>query len=226
MDIKLNYLEKGCGEPLILLHGNGENHDYFIHQIDFFSKEYRVIAIDTRGHGESPRGCAPFTIRQFADDLYDFMNEHQIDKANILGFSDGGNIALIFALKHQDRISKLILDGANLNMWGVKCSFQIQIIFGYWCCSIFARWNDKSRKDAELLRLMVNDPNIKTKELSAIVVKTLVVAGTNDMIKRSHTKLIHKKLEGSELAIIKGDHFIANKNPEVFNTVIENFLKS
>ena len=106
MDIQLHYTEQGSGFPLILLHGNGEDSSYFVHQIDHFSKQYRVIALDTRGHGQSPRGEKPFSIKQFAEDLHDFMNEKGIDKAILLGFSDGGNIALTFALKYPERHGK------------------------------------------------------------------------------------------------------------------------
>ncbi len=63
------FVEQGSGYPLILLHGNGEDGSYFVHQIAEFSRTYHVFAVDTRGHGKSPRGDAPFTIRQFADDL-------------------------------------------------------------------------------------------------------------------------------------------------------------
>ena len=73
MDVKLYYCEKGSREPFILLHGNGEDGTYFKHQIDYFSDRYRVIALDTRGHGKSQRGDAPFTIKQFAKDLDGFM---------------------------------------------------------------------------------------------------------------------------------------------------------
>ena len=90
MDIEHNYIEQGTGFPLILLHGNGEDVSYFVHQMEPFSRHFRVIAVDTRGHGKTPRGEAPFTIRQFADDLLGFMDVHGIDKAHILGFSDGG----------------------------------------------------------------------------------------------------------------------------------------
>lgn len=69
MDIQLNYQEAGTGTPFLLLHGNGEDHTYFRHQIEYFRTRYRVIALDTRGHGKSPRGTAPFTIEQFSRDL-------------------------------------------------------------------------------------------------------------------------------------------------------------
>ena len=103
MDIALSYQEMGSGEPLILLHGNGEDSSYFRHQIAHFQDRYRVIALDTRGHGKSPRGSAPFTIRQFARDLYDFMETRKIAEAVLLGFSDGANIAMRFAMEHPER---------------------------------------------------------------------------------------------------------------------------
>ena len=116
MEIKLHYQEKGEGEPMILLHGNGEEGSYFAHQMDYFGRNYRVIVVDTRGHGQSPRGTAPFTIAQFAQDLHDFMDELGISRAVILGFSDGANIAMIFALRYPERVTALILNG-----WQSEC---------------------------------------------------------------------------------------------------------
>lgn len=224
-NIKLYYKEAGQGEPLILLHGNGESHEYFVHQIEYFSREYRVIAIDTRGHGSSPRGDKPFTIRQFADDLYDFMQLHKIPKAHILGFSDGGNIALIFALKYPEYVDKLILNGANLYSAGVKLTIQIPIILEYYIAKMFAKKNVKASKRAELYGLMVNDPNLRPEELKHIKARTLVIAGTKDMIREKHTKLIYQSLENAELCFVPGDHFVANKEYDTFNREVERFLE-
>ena len=69
MDIDLHYAQQGQGPPLVLLHGNGEDGSYFSRQLGDFSQHYRVITVDTRGHGKSPRGSAPFTLEQFALDL-------------------------------------------------------------------------------------------------------------------------------------------------------------
>ncbi len=225
MDIQLYYEEKGSGESLILLHGNGENHEYFSRQLEFFSKKYRVIAIDTRGHGKSPRGTAPFTIRQFAEDLLCFMDEKEIEKAHILGFSDGGNIALVLALRHPERIKKLVLNGANLYGSGVKASVQIPIILGYKMASFCSKFNKKAKENAEMLGLMVNDPNLTVEELHALQMRTLVIAGTKDMIKEKHTRLIYENLPNGELKWIEGDHFIARKNSEAFNWAVEQFLE-
>ena len=224
MDIRHYFIEKGQGEPLILLHGNGENVDYFAGQIDVFARDYHVYALDTRGHGQTPRGDAPFTIRQFADDLLAFMDAHGIGKAHILGFSDGGNIAMVFAMKYPERVDKLILDGANLDAGGVKRSIQIPIEIGWRIAKLFARKSEDAKRNAEMLGLMVNDPNVPPEELSAIQAKTLVIAGTKDMIKEEHTRLIARSIKDSQLVILKGDHFIANKCPEAFNRAVLDFL--
>ena len=224
MDIKHFYMEKGRGDSLMLLHGNGENCGFFQGQIDVFSEQYHVYAIDTRGHGKTPRGDKPFTIRQFSDDLLGFMDEHQIEKAHLLGFSDGGNIAMIFAIQHPDRVDRLILNGANLNAGGVKRSVQIPIEIGYRIAKRFSNKNDSARLNAEMLGLMVNDPNVEPDELGAIRAKTLVIAGSRDMIRESHTHLIARSIPNSQLVFIEGDHFIANKKPEEFNRVVLAFL--
>ena len=224
MDIRHHYIEKGEGFPLILLHGNGEDCSYFEHQIEPFAQHFRVIAIDTRGHGQTPRGDAPFTIRQFAEDLLVFMNQRGIAKAHILGFSDGGNIAMVFALAHPERVEKLILNGANLDASGVKRKIQIPIEIGYRIARLFAKRSVKARLNAEMLGLMVNDPNVKPYELSQIQSPTLVIAGNNDMIKDEHTRLIARSIPNAEISIIPGTHFIANKNPEVFNETVLRFL--
>ncbi|MCR5686638.1 MAG: alpha/beta hydrolase [Lachnospiraceae bacterium] len=225
MDIKHNYVEKGQGEPFILLHGNGEDCSYFKGQIDEFSKQYHVYAIDTRGHGKTPRGEEPFTIRQFAKDLLCFMDEHRIEKAHLLGFSDGGNIAMVFAIMYPDRVNRLILNGANLDAGGVKRSVQIPIEIGYRIAKKSASKNDSARLKAEMLGLMVNDPNVSEDELPGITAKTLVIAGTKDMIKKEHTKKIAGGIPDSALVFIKGSHFIANKNPEEFNKAVLDFMK-
>ena len=224
MDIKHYYIEQGTGFPLILLHGNGEDVSYFKNQMEPFAQHFRVIAVDTRGHGQTPRGEAAFTIRQFAEDLLGFMDRLGIDKAHILGFSDGGNIAMVFAMAHPERVEKLILDGANLDASGVKSKIQIPIEIGYRIARLFAKKKPGARQKAELLGLMVNDPNVNPEELVKIQCPTLVIAGDNDMIKDRHTRLIASSIPRAQLTILPGSHFVANENPEAFNEAVLRFL--
>jgi pimeloyl-ACP methyl ester carboxylesterase len=222
MDITHHYIEKGSGEPLILLHGNGENCGYFKKQLDVFAERYHVYALDTRGHGQTPRGAAPFTIRQFAGDLLGFMDAQGIGRAHILGFSDGGNIAMVFAMEHPERVARLILNGTNLTSRGVKLSTQLPIELGYRIAKLSG--SAQARAHAEMLGLMVNDPNVRPEELSKITAPTLVIAGTKDLIKESETRRIAASIPDSRLVFISGDHFIARRNPEDFNRAVLDFL--
>ena len=214
MEFQIYYTEQGQGTPCVLLHGNGESSDYFT----------RVFAVDTRGHGKSPRGDAPFTLAQFVEDLKQLLDYLELKKIILLGFSDGGNIAMMFTLKYPQYVKKLILNGANLTAKGVKSSVQIPIIFGYWITSLFSLFSKNAKASQEMLRLMVKEPNVSPDELEQIAVPTLVIAGKQDMIKEHHTKLIAKSIPKSELILIEGDHFIANKESAVFNEKIESFL--
>ncbi|MDE7246138.1 MAG: alpha/beta hydrolase [Oscillospiraceae bacterium] len=223
-DISLYYVKKGSGPPLVLLHGNGEDSGYFSRQIDFFAHTHTVYALDTRGHGWSPRGTAPFTLYQFARDLLDFLDQQNISQTDILGFSDGGNIALLFALSHPERVWRLVLNGANLDPTGVKPAVQLPIILSYQIASLFAAKNLKAQHNAELLGLMVREPHIAPASLKRLAVPALVIAGNRDMIKESHTRLIAESLPGGTLRVIPGSHFIAAENPDAFNAAVQDFF--
>lgn len=223
-DIHLHYTRQGSGPPLLLLHGNGEDGGYFVHQTEYFSRHYTVYALDTRGHGRSPRGAGPFTMARFAQDLLDFMDEQKLERAHLLGFSDGGNIALTFALLHPERVDRLVLNGANLDPGGVKPVIQIPIVLGYRLASLFAGRSPEARLHAEILGLMVNEPRIPPEALKELRLPVLVIAGTRDMIREAHTRMIAGALPDSRLVLIPGDHFIAARNPEAFDQAVEVFL--
>ena len=133
---------------------------------------------------------------------------------------------MIFAIQHPDRVDRLILNGANLNADGVKRSVQIPIEIGYRIARLFAKRSTSAQQHADLLGLMVNDPNIPVESLARIQAKTLVIAGTNDMIKERHTRLIAANIPDAQLVIIQGNHFIANKQSEAFNRAVLHFLQA
>ena len=224
MDIQLHYTIAGQGFPLVMLHGNGEDHTYFKHQMAPFSERYQVIALETRGHGQSPRGTAPFTLEQFAEDLKAFLDSREIRRCHLLGFSDGANIALLFALKYPEYLEKLVLNGADLSPSGVKLSIQAPIVLGWGLLQVIRRLDKRAQPKWELLDLMTTQPHINPKALSALSMSTLVVAGKRDMIRDKHTRLIAKSIPGSQLVILPGDHFVARRNWQEFNPVVLDFL--
>lgn len=107
--IDVNYQEEGTGFPLILLHGLNGDCTGWAAVTPEFSKHYRVIAPDGRGHGSSGKPDMPYSIKQFSQDLFEFMQKLEIQEAHLLGLSMGGAIAQQFALDHPERIRSLIL---------------------------------------------------------------------------------------------------------------------
>lgn len=227
MDINLNYIEKGSensGDPIVFLHGNSEDSSYFKKQIEYFGSKYHVIALDTRGHGKSPRGSAPFTLKQFAEDLKEFLDKKGIRRVTLLGFSDGGNIALLFSLKYPQYVSKLILNGANLRPAGIRLIVQIPIVLGYAVTVLLSPFSKKAVQNREMLGLMVNQPHIEPEQLKSITCPVLVIAGLRDMVRDSHTRYLAKCIPNASLTIISGDHYIAMKRSDPFNCEVEKFL--
>lgn len=213
---QLAYEEAGSGIPLILLHGNGEDRSYFRHQIEDLQDIRHVYALDTRGHGQSPRGTAPFNLDQFARDLEKFMDQNGIEQADLLGFSDGANIALTFALKHPDRVTKLILAGGNLNPEGMNPKDLQEIQEEYETVTGFQK---------ELLSLMVNEPHIRPEELKKLTMPVLVTAGSEDVVLAEHTRLMAEAMPDSRLVILPGSHWNAAESPEAFNRMVRAFLE-
>lgn len=222
---QMNYTEKGQGEPLILLHGNGEDSSIFDKFGDKFAEKYRVIAIDTRGHGESPMGEEPFSLYQFADDLEEFMDINSIEKANILGFSDGGNIAMIFASQHPERVIKLIANGANSKPSGMKTGIHFVMWVMYIIYSVLGIFSQKFAYKKLLFSLMLFEPRLTADDLKEITVPTLVLVGTDDLIKEKESRYIAKTIPDAELCFVLGGHMILKENLKDYSYAVLKFLE-
>lgn len=212
------YLEiEGEGEPLLFLHGNGEDSHYFQRQQALFINYYQCIFMDSRAHGKSDVGRAPLSLTLMADDVIKAIEALNLPPVNVLGFSDGANIALLAALKQPQLFKRIILNGANIMPRGLKTSVVLSILHEYALAKGLNR---------QLLALMVREPRLSFKDLTRIQCPTLVIAGEHDMIKKAHTQKIAASLPDAKLAIIpKADHFCAFKQDQLFNQIVLEFLK-
>lgn len=224
MDTTLYVKDCGKGISLVMLHGNGESGDYFKNQTAFFSNRYRVIVPDTRGHGKSGRGSRPLCFKTFSDDLLFILDNAGIEKAHLLGFSDGANTAITFALEHQERLLSLVLNGANLYPEGLTAACRLPITFQYAFWSALCAFSCNAKRKKELFSLMTNEPQIDPRSLGKLRIPSLVIAGTHDMIKRSHTELIASSIPHARSVFIDGSHFVAREKPEIFNRTVLEFL--
>lgn len=225
MAYQLAFEEHGTGSAIILLHGNGEDRSIFKAQVPALAAQFRVIAVDTRGHGQSPRGNAAFTLKQFAKDLLHLMDELAIEQADILGFSDGGNIALLFALRWPKRVRRLIISGANLYPSGMRRDVYLAIMKGYLHSSVKGLLDQKERTRARLFALMAFQPHIRPGALRKLTMPVLVMAGTQDIVRDSHTRRIAAELPKAKLAVLSGGHALLTETPEAFNHTVLTFLQ-
>jgi pimeloyl-ACP methyl ester carboxylesterase len=217
----------GCdGAPaLLLLHGNGEDLHIFDPHINCFSQHYRTVAIDTRGHGLSSRGTAPFNFYTFAADMLAVLDALHIGKAHIAGFSDGAITALHMALITQERISAMILLGVNCNTKGLRFMSRILIRLMYAWLSAASLFSAAMQRRKEIWKLMVHHPNLTIAELSQINVPTLIVTGENDMVSQRHSNEISRTIANSRWITVQGgDHFWMFKKPEEFSRLVTDFL--
>ncbi|MEG0187509.1 alpha/beta fold hydrolase [Algoriella sp.] len=218
-DAKIYFEEYGEGEPLIFLHGNNGSIEDFYQQIPFFAKHYRVIVLDTRGQGRSTDLTkTPYTYEVFSNDLFQVIQKLNLKKVNLVGWSDGGNTALIFNAQHPELINKIVTIGAVLNPNGVKDE-------------LIENFKNLANKPSEmtnlrLIELMLNEPNITKSELNKIQNSVLVIAGEKDEVKEEHTKEIQQNIKNAELLIIPNStHYVPFEQPKVLNEAILKFLK-
>ncbi len=190
----ISYEKTGEGSPVILLHGNGEDHHIFDALAETMSADHTVYAMDSRGHGESATPKA-YHYKDMASDVINLIEGLEIDHPVIFGFSDGGIIALLAAIKRSDLLRGIICCGANLSPDGLtrKALHEIKKLY-------------KTNKDPRTL-LMLEEPDIKPADLSAITVPALIFAGENDMVKEKETAKIAANIPDSKVQIFKNqDH--------------------
>ena len=194
MYIQLNsqviyYERTGEGSPIILLHGNGESHQIFDVLSQDLAQDYTVYAMDSRGQGESATPHE-YHYADMAEDVVALIHALEIDHPIIYGYSDGGIVGLLVAMKYPNILSKLIISGANHTPKGLTGAPRREIK------SHYKKTNDP------LYKLMMEEPNINPEALSSITVPVLVLAGEKDIVKSSETKKIASALADATLRIL------------------------
>lgn len=211
---ELHYAAVGSGEPVILIHGNGEDHGIFTVEAEqLVSAGYRVYAPDSRGHGAN--GPLPeYHYADMAEDMYGFIRALGLRKPALYGFSDGGIIGLLLESRHPGTLGALAVSGANLSTAGLVPSF----IEEYTAIN--------AENPNPLLTLMLTEPNIRPEELEAIRIPVLVTAGENDLILREETERIAASLPDAETVIVAGeDHGSYIVGSPVMGSMLIDFLK-
>jgi pimeloyl-ACP methyl ester carboxylesterase len=223
--IRLYYEIYGRGEPLLLLHGNNESIVSFDKQIPELSKKYMVIAVDSRGQGNSTADSTKLTYELFADDINKLLDFLHIKNTDILGWSDGGNIALILAMKHPDKVKKIAAMAAVLYNDSTSVLSKINVLIRKQIFEMEQEGVDSFDMNYRLKKLLLTEPNIHPDSLKQISVPVLIMAGENDIVKQGHTNLIAEKIPKATLKIFKGTgHKAPVDSPTEFNKTVLDFF--
>ncbi|MCY0968776.1 alpha/beta fold hydrolase [Chryseobacterium wangxinyae] len=224
--VKLYYEVYGKGEPLLLIHGNNSSMASFNQQIDVLSKKYMVIGLDSRGQGKSSSDDQKLTYELMADDINVFLEKINLKKVNILGWSDGGNIAVILGMEHPDKVKKMAIMGAVLYNNETSVFPEINKILNEQVKEMKKRGVSENDMNYRLKILLLTEPNINPDSLKKIQAPTLVMAGEHDVTPEKHTKLIAEKIPNGKMLIFKGaDHEAPSKIPEKFNQAVLDFFE-
>lgn len=232
-DIQMYYEIHGDGTPLILLHGGLGNTGDWENQLSVFAEHYKVIVLDSRGCGRSTYSEQPLSYSLMASDVIALMDYLRIKQANILGWSDGGIIALDLAINHPDRLIKVIAYGANYNLSGARTSLGESDKFGSRMSQASQDYQKMSPNPEKWDALVSNtfkmwssEPNYTTEQLGSITVPMLILDGDNDgAVYTEHTKEMARLIPGAKLTLIPGTgHFALWEKSEEFNKIILEFL--
>ncbi len=217
------------GEALVMLNGNGG--DYRCFEGDLYrplSEYFKIIRFSTRGTGKTPLGDKKLTFELFCDDLKALLDYLNIKKVMICGFSDGGNLGMCFAVAYPEYVTRLAVFGSNLNTRGTKTLDQLGIIKDHAIYALKAAvTGDKEMiRRREIEGLMVGQPHLNYKKLSALKIPFLNVFGEFDMIKRRHSRRITKSVAGAEeVMVLNGGHGSAFKKTDfLLLPVVEKFF--
>jgi len=226
IDIAVKVYGKEGGKPIVLLHGNGQRGENLSNFIDLFDDDYHVLSIDSRSHGDS-EDTDKMSIKIMATDVSEVLKFFNIKKAIILGYSDGGNIALRMAIDYPDMVSKMVVISANATPKGIVKQFRVGFSMMK-DAMYFLSHKVKliSTTHYAKAKLLTDYPQIKKHELETIDMPVLLVYAEFDLITKRHIKYIYRCLENSRLLIIlRTSHFsIVNRYAKYKDDVLD-FIK-
>lgn len=194
----------GKGKPLVLIHGNGGSISSMASIIPYFSKKYRVITMDSRAHGKSIDTNDTLSFEMMADDVSALLDTMKIPSAYVIGWSDGGIIAIEMAMRHPNKIIKLASTGANItpDSTAFATGFWKESYLYYEKNKNLPKTTEQDKRNWKYFMLDWLYPNISLSELHKIIAPSLIISGDKDLISLEHTLLIYRNIPKAQLWIV------------------------
>ncbi len=233
--IKMYYavFNKEGKDPVILLHGGLTSSDYWSAEVPLLSKTHKVIIVDSRGHGRSSMTDQPLSYELMASDVLQLMDYLKIKKASIVGWSDGGIIGLILAIKYPARIDKLFTFGANYNGSGYKKEPSDTSMSARFMARVQADYRKLSPTPDSFFvfrkalgKMYSTEPNLKPEDVKTIKAPTVIACGQYEQfIKRDHFRNLARLIPGAKFVILPNvSHGGPLQDPVRFHQAVINLL--
>jgi pimeloyl-ACP methyl ester carboxylesterase len=233
IDIYYEVYGEGNGDPLILLHGGLSNGDHWVNIIPTLAEDHEVVVMDSRGHGRSSFDETPISYKVMATDVLGLMDHLDIDKASIVGWSDGGIIGLEIALTHPERLNKVVAYGANYDPSGVRPDIGQNDYFNAYIARAAEEYQQNSPEPqrwdeflANISNMWATQPNYTDDQLKSITTPFLILDGAKEeAIDLNQDKLMALLIPNAELAIMPDTgHFALFEQPQEFLQIVQGFL--
>lgn len=231
---RIRYATFGSGFPVVLLHGglgHGGNWGYQVPAL--LDAGYRVVLIDSRGHGRSTRDERPYAYELMASDVLEVMDALGLERVGLVGWSDGAVISLVIARRVPERVTGVFFFACNMDPSGAKEITELDAVTER-CFRRHAK--DYARLSATpdqfdaftetVTQMMKTQPNYTARDLAEIGVPVAIVQGEQDeFIKPEHARYLADNIPGAELLFLEGvTHFAPLQRPELFNAAMLAFL--
>ena len=223
------------GTPILMIHGGLAHADIWAAQVADLSQDYRVIVADTRGHGRSTNDGSAYSISLLAQDYLALLDELDVDKVHLVGWSDGANIGYEISKTAPDRLASHFAHAGNVTLAGVDPSVETNAVFGSYVGMMAGDYAKMSPTPdgfegfvAGVSEMWFADKADGLETIKAITVPTLVVQSEHDeAILHDHSAAIAENIPGAKLLVLAGtSHFSMFQKPEAYSAAVRDWLAS
>jgi len=226
---------RGSGErTVVLLHGGFGYSDQLLDSIGpHFEQDFRVVGFDRRGHGYTGDTDEPFHYDDMATHAIKVIEHLEASaKAHLVGWSDGGIVAMLVALRRPDLVDRLVLIGANFHFEGILAPEMSDESLS--AGPMFEGYVARSPDGADhfpvvaekLMAIFASEPTLTTDDLARLEHPTLVLVGDDDVVRLDHTVALYNALPAGRLCVVPGaSHAVMFEHPRLVASIITDFLE-
>jgi pimeloyl-ACP methyl ester carboxylesterase len=218
---KIYYAVRGSGPKLVFLHGGGDSGEHsFVHQLDVFSEHHHIVAPDQVGQGRTPDVPGALSYTAMMEDTAELLKVLKLQHVDVVGFSDGGILALMLAVRHPDLVRRLVISGVNIAPEGLRPDDLEELR-----ATQIPMPTTIEEKLAHLWLTSPTEAELNLGLLAKINQPVLVISGDRDATTLEHTLKIFHALPDAELCVLPGtDHATFSGRSEWLNPIISAFL--